>query len=186
MAIGLRNQWGAAKDVTITVNATTNGMDNQYVEFISDNEVAIDEIGSFGTQNNGFIYNDSKTVIGVEHPIRIKIKEKAPNDLNIKFNINYRAKNGLDEKDGTVYTQLEDTAYTIHIVKGIILSGEIKNDVTLTEDNYYIVQNSLFIPKGVTVNVEEGTKIQFWASDQYSVYGDNDIAYISVQGRMNF
>ena len=51
---------GAAKDVTITVNATTNGMDNQYVEFISDNEVAIDEIGSFGTQNNGFIYNDSK------------------------------------------------------------------------------------------------------------------------------
>ena len=156
LAIGLRNQWGAAKDVTITVNATTNGMDNQYVEFISDNEVAIDEIGSFGTQNNGFIYNGSKTVIGVEHPIRVKIKENAPNDLN------YRAKNGLDEKDGTVYTQLKDTAYTIHIVKGIILSGEIKNDVTLTEDNYYIVQNSLFIPKGVTVNVEEGTKIQFW------------------------
>lgn len=186
LAIGLRNQWGAAKDVTITVNATTNGMDNQYVEFISDNEVAIDEIGSFGTQNNGFIYNGSKTVIGVEHPIRVKIKENAPNDLNIKFNINYRAKNGLDEKDGTVYTQLKDTAYTIHIVKGIILSGEIKNDVTLTEDNYYIVQNSLFIPKGVTVNVEEGTKIQFWESDQYSVYGDNDIAYISVQGRMNF
>lgn len=186
LAIGLRNQWGAAKNVTITVNATTNGMDNQYVEFISDNEVAIDEIGSFGTQNNGFIYNDSKTVIGVEHPIRVKIKDNAPNDLNIQFNINYKAKNGLDENDTTVYTQSNDTTYTIHIVKGIILSGEIKNDVTLTEDNYYIVQNSLFIPKGVTVNVEEGTKIQFWASDQYSVYGDNDIAYISVQGRMNF
>lgn len=89
LAIGLRNQWGAAKDVTITVNATTNGMDNQYVEFISDNEVAIDEIGSFGTQNNGFIYNGSKTVIGVEHPIRVKIKENAPNDLNIKFIINF-------------------------------------------------------------------------------------------------
>ena len=29
LAIGLRNQWGAAKDVTITVNATTNGIDNQ-------------------------------------------------------------------------------------------------------------------------------------------------------------
>ena len=86
----------------------------------------------------------------------------------------------------TVYRQSYDTTYTIHIVKGIILSGEIKNDVTLTEDNYYIVQNYLFIPKGVTVNVEEGTKIQFWASDQYSVYGDNDKAYISVQGRMNF
>lgn len=186
LAIGLRNQWGAAKDVTITVNATTNGMDNQYVEFISDNEVAIDEIGSFGTQNNGFIYNDSKTVIGVEHPIRVKIKENAPNDLNIKFNINYRAKNGLDEKDGTVYTQLEDTTYTIHIVKGTILSGKITENTTLTSDNYYIVKNSLLIPKGVTVNVEPGTKIQFWASDQYSVYGDNYIAYISVEGNMYF
>ena len=186
LAIGLRNQWGAAKDVTITVNATTNGMDNQYVEFISDNEVAIDEIGSFGTQNNGFIYNDSKTVIGVEHPIRVKIRENAPNDLNIKININYRAKNGLDEKDGTVYTQLEDTAYTIHIVKGTILSGKITENTTLTSDNYYIVKNSLLIPKGVTVNVEPGTKIQFWASDQYSVYGDNYIAYISVEGNMYF
>lgn len=161
-------------------------MDNQYVEFISDNEVAIDEIGSFGTQNNGFIYNDSKTVIGVEHPIRVKIKENAPNDLNIKFNINYRAENGLDEKDGTVYTQLEDTAYTIHIVKGTILSGKITENTTLTSDNYYIVKNSLLIPKGVTVNVEPGTKIQFWASDQYSVYGDNYIAYISVEGNMYF
>ncbi|WP_302793990.1 S8 family serine peptidase [Eubacterium ventriosum] len=186
LAIGLRNQWGAAKNVTITVNTTTNGMDNQYVEFISDNEVAIDEIGSFGTQNNGFIYNDSKTVIGVEHPIRVKIKENAPNDLNIKININYRAKNGLDEKDGTVYTQLEDTAYTIHIVKGTILSGKITENTTLTSDNYYIVKNSLLIPKGVTVNVEPGTKIQFWASDQYSVYGDNYIAYISVEGNMYF
>ena len=36
LAIGLRNQWGAAKNVTITVNATTNGIDNQYVEFVSD------------------------------------------------------------------------------------------------------------------------------------------------------
>ena len=186
LAMGLRNQWGAAKNVTITVNATTNGIDNQYVEFVSDKEVGIDDIGSFGTQNNGFKYNESKTVVGVEHPIRVKIKENAPNDLNIKININYRAKNGLDEKDGTVYTQLEDTAYTIHIVKGTILSGKITENTTLTSDNYYIVKNSLLIPKGVTVNVEPGTKIQFWASDQYSVYGDNYIAYISVEGNMYF
>lgn len=186
LAIGLRNQWGAAKDVTITVNATTNGIDNQYVEFVSDKEVGIDDIGSFGTQNNGFKYNESKTVVGVEHPIRIKIKENAPNDLNIQFNINYKAKNGLDENDTTVYRQSYDTTYTIHIVKGTVLSGKITEDTTLTADNYYIIKNSLLIPKGVTVNVEPGTKIQFWASDQYSAYGDNYIAYISVKGNMYF
>ena len=186
LAIGLRNQWGAAKDVTITVNATTNGIDNQYVEFVSDKEVGIDDIGSFGTQNNGFKYNESKTVVGVEHPIRVKIKDNAPNDLNIQFNVNYKAKNGLDENDTIVYKQLNDTTYTIHIVKGTILSGKIAEDTTLTADNYYIVKNSLLIPKGVTVNVEPGTKIQFWASDQYSAYGDNYIASISVKGNMHF
>lgn len=186
LAIGLRNQWGAAKDVTITVNATTNGMDNQYVEFVSDKEVGIDDIGSFGTQNNGFKYNESKTVVGVEHPIRVKINDNAPNDLNIQFNINYKAKNGLDENDTTVYRQSYDTTYTIHIVKGTVLSGKITEDTTLTADNYYIIKNSLLIPKGVTVNVEPGTKIQFWASDQYSAYGDNYIANISVKGNMHF
>lgn len=186
LAIGLRNQWGAAKNVTITVNATTNGIDNQYVEFVSDKEVGIDDIGSFGTQNNGFKYNESKTVVGVEHPIRVKIKDNAPNDLNIQFNINYKAKNGLDENDTTVYRQSYDTTYTIHIVKGTVLSGKITEDTTLTADNYYIIKNSLLIPKGVTVNVEPGTKIQFWASDQYSAYGDNYIAYISVKGNMHF
>lgn len=186
LAIGLRNQWGAAKNVTITVNATTNGIDNQYVEFVSDKEVGIDDIGSFGTQNNGFKYNESKTVVGVEHPIRIKIKENAPNDLNIQFNINYKAKNGLDENDTTVYRQSYDTTYTIHIVKGTVLSGKITEDKTLTADNYYIIKNSLLIPKGVTVNVEPGTKIQFWASDQYSAYGDNYISCISVKGNMHF
>lgn len=186
LAIGLRNQWGAAKDVTITVNATTNGIDNKYVEFVSDKEGGIDDIGSFGTQNNGFKYNESKTVVGVEHPIRIKIKENAPNDLNIQFNINYKAKNGLDENDTTVYRQSYDTTYTIHIVKGTVLSGKITEDTTLTADNYYIIKNSLLIPKGVTVNVEPGTKIQFWASDQYSAYGDNYIANISVKGNMHF
>ena len=186
LAIGLRNQWGAAKDVTIIVNATTNGIDNKYVEFVSDKEVGIDDIGSFGTQNNGFKYNESKTVVGVEHPIRVKIKDNAPNDLNIQFNINYKAKNGLDENDTTVYRQSYDTTYTIHIVKGTILSGKITEDTTLTADNYYIIKNSLLIQKGVTVNVEPGTKIQFWASDQYSAYGDNYIANISVKGNMYF
>lgn len=186
LAIGLRNQWGAAKDVTITVNATTNGIDNRYVEFVSDKEVGIDDIGSFGTQNNGFKYNELKTVVGVEHPIRVKIKDNAPNDLNIQFNINYKAKNGLDENDTTVYRQSYDTTYTIHIVKGTILSGKITEDTTLTADNYYIIKNSLLIQKGVTVNVEPGTKIQFWASDQYSAYGDNYIANISVKGNMYF
>lgn len=187
LAVGLRNQWGAAKDVYVTVDAdSTGGVENQYIEFLTDKELKINDIGTFGTQNNGFKYNDAKSVVGVENPIRIKIKDNAPNDLNIQFHIGYHAKNALDETDDKEYTPLCKTDYTISIVKGTVLSGKISEDTTLSSDEYYIVKNSLLIPKGVTVDVEPGTKIQFWGADQSSAYGDDYIAYISVKGTMNF
>lgn len=187
LAVGLRNQWGAAKEVYLTVNATSaGGVENPYVEFLTGQEVLVDDIGTFGTQNNGFVYDENNVVVGVSNPIRVKISENAPNDLNIQFNINFHARNALDETDDAVYSQLLDTAYTLSVVKGTVLEGKITSDMTLKADEYYIVKNSLLVPKGVTVDVEPGTQIQFWGADQSSVYGDDYIAYISVQGNMNF
>lgn len=186
-AVGLRNQWGAATDAYITINATSNGgVDNPYVTFDNGNEVRIPDVGTFGRQNNGFVYSEEGTVISVSSPLRVTIAENAPNDANISFNINYHAKNGLDANDTAVYTQLIDTVYTVSVQRGTVLQGQITQDMTLTKDEYYIIQNSLLIPKGVTVNVEPGTQIQFWSNDSLSVYGDTNMAYIQVEGNMNF
>ena len=187
IAVGLRNQWGAAKNVNITVSATSDGgVENPYVEFLTGKQTSIGEIGTFGTQNNGFTYNEHGIITGVSNPIRVKVLENAPNDLNIQFHINYTAENALDSADKTVYKQKNDTLYTVSVVKGTVLEGKITKDMTLSSDNYYIVKNSVLIPRGVTVNVEPGTQIQFWGSDQSTVYADEYIAYISVQGKLNF
>lgn len=184
IAVGLRNQWGAAKEVVLTINSiSAGGVENPYVEFVSGQEVSIEDIGTFGTQHNGFVYDENNIVVGVTNPIRVKIKEEAPNDLNIQFNINYHAKNSLDEQDETIYRQIEDTRYVVSVVKGTILEGKIAENMILTRDQYYIVKNSLLIPRGVTVEVEEGTQIQFWASDDAGVYGDDNMAYIVVEGK---
>lgn len=186
-AVGLRNQWGAATDVAVTINATSDGgVNNPYVTFDNGNEMPIDDVGTFGKQNNGYIYDEHGTVVGVNNPIKVTISEDAPNDANITFNINYHAKNALDTNDTVVYTQLLDTKYTLSVQKGTVLQGKISSDMTLSKDEYYIVQNSLLIPKGVTVNVEPGTQIQFWSNDSASVYGDDNIAYIRVEGNLYF
>lgn len=187
LGIGIRNQWGAATDVFLTVSAASEGgIDNPYVTFLTEKEVKIGDVGTFGTQDNGYILDENNTIIGVSNPIRVKISDTAPNDANIKFNINYRAKNKLDESDNTVYVQYKDTEYTVSVQNGTVIKGKITSDMTFSKDKYYIVENSLLIPKGVTVNVEPGTKIQFWSSDQSSVYGSDNIAYIQVEGTMNF
>ncbi len=187
IAVGLRNQWGAATNVDVVVHSVSGGgVENPYVTYPAGNTVHLDDIGTFAKQNNGFIYNESNTVIGVSNPVRVVISEDAPNDVHLAFYINYTASNALDANDTRVYTQMFDTLFTCTVQRGTVLKGKISNDMTLTADNYYIIENSLLIPRGVTVNVEPGTQIQFWSTDSSTVYGSNNIAYIQVEGTMNF
>lgn len=180
MGIVLRNQWGSAKNVKVKVDAVSaGGIENPYVEFIND-EIELTEIGTFATVNNGYIYTDDM-LTGVSNPIRFKIKEGTPNDAQITFNITVTASNDMDEKDKETYST--STAYTLIVQNGYALSGRITEDMTLTKDKYWIIENNLLIPKGVTVTVEPGTQIQFWSSDENNPYGEEANVYILVDGK---
>lgn len=97
MGVAVWNRWGAATDVTVKVDAdSVGGVANKYVEFIND-EVKLSDVGTFASVNNGFTYTDEK-LTGISNPIRFKIKEGTPNDIQITFNFTITAKNGLDEK----------------------------------------------------------------------------------------
>lgn len=186
-AIGLRNQWGAAKNVDLTMSSvSTGGVENKYVTYDNGNTLRIDDIGTFARQNNGFVYDEYGTVTSVKNPFTVTISETAPNDLRIPFYINFNANNALDDKDTAVYRQKDDTEYTIVVQSGVKLKGRITSDMTLTKNNYYIIENTLLISRGVTVNVDPGVSIQFWTSDSGSVYADTNVAYIQVEGKMNF
>ncbi len=180
MGIAVWNRWGAATDVTVEVDAISDGgVANKYVEFIND-EVKLSDVGTFASVNNGFTYTDEK-LTGISNPIRFKIKEGTPNDIQITFNISITAKNGLDERDGNLYSS--SASYTLTVQNGVALSGIINEDMTLTNDKLWILENNVLIPEGVTVTVEPGTRIQFWSADPNNKYGANANVYLQVEGR---
>lgn len=182
MGIAVWNRWGAATDVTVKVDAdSVGGIPNKYVEFIND-EVKLSDVGTFASVNNGFTYTDEK-LTGVSNPIRFKIKEGTPNDIQITFNFTITAKNGLDEKDTVVYTIYPKPSYTLTVQNGVALSGIINEDMTFTNDKLWILENNVLIPKGVTVTVEPGTRIQFWSADPNNKYGALSDVYLQVEGR---
>lgn len=180
MGVAVWNRWGAATDVTVKVDAISDGgVANKYVEFIND-EVKLSDVGTFASVNNGFTYTDEK-LTGVSNPIRFKIKEGTPNDIQITFNISITAKNGLDERDSNLYSS--SASYTLTVQNGVALSGIINEDMTLTNDKLWILENNVLIPEGVTVTVEPGTRIQFWSADPNNKYGASANVYLQVEGR---
>lgn len=180
MGIAVWNRWGAATDITVKVDAdSVVGIPNKYVEFIND-EVKLSDVGTFASVNNGFTYTDEK-LTGISNPIRFKIKEGTPNDIQITFNISITAKNGLDERDGNLYSS--SASYTLTVQNGVALSGIINEDMTLTNDKLWILENNVLIPEGVTVTVEPGTRIQFWSADPNNKYGASANVYLQVEGR---
>ncbi len=180
----ISNYCGIAKDVSVSVDAKSAAdIANPYVEFITDTINLDDEIGTFGRINNGYIY-DNDEIIGVNNPIRMKISSDAPNDLIITLNIDVSARNGMDKTDPNVYKIAKPFKYTFIVQKGKVLNGIIKSDMTLTSDDYWIIQNNVLIPEGVTVNVEPGTHIQFWSSDTHGIYENNQNPYIMVEGTL--
>lgn len=180
MGVAVWNRWGAATDVTVKVDADSiGGVANKYVEFIND-EVKLSDVGTFASVNNGFTYTDEK-LTGISNPIRFKIKEGTPNDTQITFNVSITAKNGLDETDQKVY--YSTSSYTLIVQNGFALSGAINEDMTLTNDKLWILENNVLIPEGVTVTVEPGTRIQFWSADPNNKYGASANVYLQVEGK---
>lgn len=180
MGIAVWNRWGAATDITVKVDAdSVAGIPNKYVEFIND-EIKLSDVGTFASVNNGFTYTDEK-LTGISNPIRFKIKEGTPNDIQITFNISITAKNGLDERDDNLYSS--SASYTLTVQNGVALRGIINEDMTLTNDKLWILENNVLIPEGVTVTVEPGTRIQFWSADPNNKYGANANVYLQVEGR---
>ncbi len=176
------NYWGIASDITVKANAVSaGGVENPHIEFINDTAV-LNDIGTFSTGNNSFQYTDG-ALTGVSSPVRVRIKDGAPNDVQIKLNFEVFAKNGMDENDNTIYNVYPVPSYTITVQNGQVLNGVIKEDMTLTADKYWIIENNVLIPSNVTVNVEPGTQIQFGSVSPSNPYGTSANVYLQVEGR---
>jgi hypothetical protein len=181
LAITIRNQWGIASDTIVSINTETAAGANYDIVNITQDTVNYGRIGTFGTKDNGFIYDDNEEIVGIENPFTFTIVDNAPNDIFLKFNVIITAKNGFDTEDETLY---EYERAVVHKVRnGRELPAVITEDMTLTKDIYWIIPASTMISSGVTVTVEPGTQIQFWGGDPEDPYALKPIAYLQVEGK---
>ena len=183
LGVLIRNQWGQTGDITVKADAITNGIENPWIEFITD-EITLQSAGTFQEVNNGFIYDDS-LLVGVDNPIQFKVSSEIPNDTQIKINITVTTTNGIDEDDDTIYTTAEPVEYIFRVQAGRGISGTLTEDTTLTNDYLWIIENSLYIPEGIILTIEPGTRVQFYSSDYEDAYGGLTIANINCEGTLN-
>ena len=179
IVIVLRNRWGMSENTVVTIDALSDlGVVNPYVEILIDSE-NYDSVGTYSTKSM-LIYDADNFITGYTKPLRVKISEDCPNDYRIGLNVTTTCGNALDEKDEATYSNLGALSFDVR--SGVILPSQITEDTTLTKDNLYIIPNSTYIAKGVTVTVEPGTRIQFWSDDPGDVYAQTAIAYLNVEG----
>lgn len=183
LAFTLRNRWGAAKDVTLSLDARSQaGIDCPYIQFLTNN-VNYGNVGTYASIDYGKT-KEGTFVTGVDagKSLLVKIADDCPNDYIIALNITVTAKNDLDADDTKVYSSGAKT--TINVRRGTILPSIITEDMTLTKDHYYILPNATLIQEGVTVTVEPGTQLQFWTDDPHDAYADTAITYLKVDGTL--
>lgn len=183
LAFTLRNRWGAAKDVTLSLDARSQAdIDCPYIQFLTNN-VNYGNVGTYASIDYGKTKEGTfVTGVDADKSLLVKIADDCPNDYIIALNITVTAKNDLDADDTKVYSSEATT--TINVRRGTILPSIITEDMTLTKDHYYILPNATLIQEGVTVTVEPGTQLQFWTDDPHDAYADTAITYLKVDGTL--
>ena len=183
LAFTLRNRWGAARNVTLSLDAKSQaGIDCPYIQFLT-NDINYGDVGTYASIDYGKT-REGEFVTGVDagKSLLVKIADDCPNDYIIALNVTVTAGNALDEKDTAVYSSQSGT--TVKVRRGTLLPSIIKEDMTLTSDHYYILPNATLIQEGVTVTVEPGTQLQFWTDDPHDAYADTAITYLKVDGTL--
>lgn len=169
LGVVLKNKGGVAKDVEVRIDTLSEaGIADRYIT-PTIGMISMKNIGTYSLQDCGEIKDaDTNKVIGVETPLQFKVADNCPNDYMCDIHVKISWKNGLDDKDKTSYSS-EDTVQVV-VQKGVLLPKVIDKDTTLTKDKYYILNNSMVVNEGVTLTIEPGVTIQFYASstDKYA------------------
>ncbi len=163
LGVVLKNKGGVAKDVEVRIDTTSEaGIADRYIT-PTIGMISMKNIGTYSLQDCGEIKDaETNKVIGVETPLQFKVADNCPNDYMCDINVKITWKNGLDDKDETVYSG-EGVAQIV-VQKGVLLPKVIDKDMTLTKDKYYILNSTMIVEENVTLTINPGVTIQFYAS----------------------
>ena len=182
LGIVIRNHWGQASDVTVLLEPIAEGAvyTDPYVTMITDT-VIYDPIGSFNWQDNGLIYTEG-VITGVEHPFQFTTNPDTPNDHVIPFRLTMTARNGFDPEDTQTYSYI--SYFYLMVQRGIVLPYLITEDMTLTKDYLWLINNPTLITEGTTLTVTEGTQIQITVPETTDPYSQPVKPRLQVEGSL--
>ncbi|MFZ4659656.1 MAG: S8 family serine peptidase [Caldilineaceae bacterium] len=184
LAIVIRNHWGKAEPVIATLDAWADGafQPDPYVTMIT-GTVDYGAIGSFNWDDNGLIYDTQGAIVGVQTPFRFTVNPNTPNDHIIPFRLTLTAGNGYDPADpNSPYISV--SRFYLAVQHGVELPTIIAEDMTLTNEKYWLVPDATLIEAGVTLTVTEGTQLQFWSTDPNNPYNGTAKPYLQVEGNL--
>ncbi len=184
LAIVIRNHWGKADPVTVTLEAWAEGavFPDAYVTMITDT-VDYGAVGSFNIDDNGLIYEDD-VIVGVRHPFRFTVPITTPNDHVIPFLLTMTAGNGYDPDDPNAPYVFRSRFYLI-VQRGTELPTIISEDMVLSKDYYWIVPTKTLVEPGVAVTITGGAQVQFWSASSGSPYSGDSYASLRVRGLLS-
>ncbi|MDB4406027.1 S8 family serine peptidase, partial [bacterium] len=162
LAVTIKNRWGKADPVTVTLSAQAGGAvgPDPFVTWDIDT-VDYGAVGNFGEDDNGVIRDPEGLVTGVESPFRFTVSKDAFNNHIIPIKVRSSAGNGFDAEDPNAPYEFEGS-FDLVVQRGRVLPTVIKEDLVMTKDNYWIVSNPVMVPEGVTLTISEGAQVEFW------------------------
>jgi len=158
----IKNYWGSAESVMLEIQLGGNEFQNEYWEPFITFEQSTTQAGSIGPY---------ATYQMVSNPFILSITENVPHNtvVNLKISV-------WEESIPDVKTILN---FSLKIKNAIKLQGVIENDIILTADKEYLIDNTLavigatiYVKPGVIINIGNneitGTtgNIQFFLTDQ--------------------
>ena len=186
LAIEIKNAWGKATDITLSMTAQAKGAagPDPYVEIIT-KKVTYNPMGPFSRSDNGLVYDKEGKITGVINPVRFKVSPNCPNDHLIPITLTLTSKNGLGPEDGftedpNTYTYIQ--RFSIFVQRGKEVPRVISRDTTLTKDFFWIINQPTLIEAGKTLTVGPGTQIQWGAPTVKKVYEWDWTARLQAEG----
>lgn len=152
----VRNSWGKAKDIKLSIELGENE-DPTIVEIINGKVDFGSELSAYGKAKS-------------KEPLRIKINDKCVDGRHICLILKGTC-DGLDK----MITQ----DVNMSVENGVEIGGVIKEDMTLYPNVHYIVTKNLAIPEGVTLTIKPGTKLEF---KDYCGLSCDDNGFVSIKG----
>lgn len=151
----IRTTFGEAKNIRLRLEMGDEYEDSTLVDLIT-------PTADFGMSLTA--YGKGVSV----NPLKLKISDNCADARHIKLNV-------VATADGTAQEYSRNFTITVNNMHKI--GGLIDKDTTLTADKAWYVNDNLAIPKGVTITIEPGTRLEFGNG-----FGISSLGHIVARG----